>query len=425
MRRLFLLFIFSTIMCTIVACGAGAQQVPPQKQMPSTKSGDNRLASVLSFANAAIAKRETQVRLAKAPSPIASTVSPSSRRNRQAIGDPWEQAPFYSAPPGSTCLLHGNHDADPASYPQGSESNPTPPFYDCYIATFDSITAPIWDASPYGWNPGSNMSTPPFNCGGTTWTVDYGVNGAFPAPGLNLSVNPLTTGGSEDCHRADAPSLVITRDNSASQGSSTLVTLDGTFNLCDDLNCAAASELDLSAWVYASAPPPPCTAYSAAAYSAATSKGLDPNLLAAFAAQETGNPSIDDGSDIYQIGGPMLNGSGVCIDLCGEGPWQVDTLWHPTYTGGLNVNQNANFAAGLISGMYSYVSGQLGPGATQQQIIEGLGDYYNGGYGGFQNPANTSSQLWPDGSQSYGVGLWRHYQRIQDFKAACQSGDRG
>jgi hypothetical protein len=79
-------------------------------------------------------------------------------------------------------------------------------------------------------------------------------------------------------------------------------------------------------------------AYSGAINAAALRHGLDPSLLAAVAAQETGGPGSSSGRNIVGDGGH------------GHGVFQIDDRSHPfaTTAAAMDPAQNAEYAAGLL-----------------------------------------------------------------------------
>jgi hypothetical protein len=79
-------------------------------------------------------------------------------------------------------------------------------------------------------------------------------------------------------------------------------------------------------------------AYSGAINSAAQKYGLDPTLLAAVAAQETGGPGATSGRNIVGDGGH------------GHGVFQIDDRWHAfaSTPDAMDPAKNAEYAAGLL-----------------------------------------------------------------------------
>ncbi len=79
-------------------------------------------------------------------------------------------------------------------------------------------------------------------------------------------------------------------------------------------------------------------AYGGAISAAARRHGVDPTLLAAVAAQETGGPGASSGRNVVGDGGH------------GHGLFQIDDRWHPfaSTPGAMDPAQNADYAAGLL-----------------------------------------------------------------------------
>src|ERR1700727_1121327 len=82
---------------------------------------------------------------------------------------------------------------------------------------------------------------------------------------------------------------------------------------------------------------------------AAAQHGLDPTLLAAVAAQETGGPGSNGGSNIVGDGGH------------GHGLFQIDDRWHDfaNTPAAMDPGQNANYAAGMLSGLLQKYGGNV------------------------------------------------------------------
>src|ERR1700738_1484828 len=79
-------------------------------------------------------------------------------------------------------------------------------------------------------------------------------------------------------------------------------------------------------------------AYATEITAAATRHNLDPRLLAAVAAQETGGPGADSGRHVVGDGGH------------GHGLFQIDDRWHAFARGpaAMDPAGNADYAAGLL-----------------------------------------------------------------------------
>ena len=82
-------------------------------------------------------------------------------------------------------------------------------------------------------------------------------------------------------------------------------------------------------------------AYAPQIASAARRHGLDPELLAAVAAQETGGPGSNAGRNVVGDGGH------------GHGLFQIDDRWHAfaRTPEAMDPGQNADYAAGMLSGL--------------------------------------------------------------------------
>ena len=123
---------------------------------------------------------------------------------------------------------------------------------------------------------------------------------------------------------------------------------------------------------------------------AARSAGLDPRLLAAVAAQETGGPASDSGSNIVGDGGH------------GHGVFQLDDRWHAIARtpAAMDPATNANYAAQMLSGLLQQYGGD--PHAALSA--------YNTG-----SPTATGTQTtWPDGQRlGYADSVLRHLGRLQ------------
>lgn len=123
--------------------------------------------------------------------------------------------------------------------------------------------------------------------------------------------------------------------------------------------------------------------------SAARRFGLDPNLLAAVAAQETGGPDSNAGRNVIGDGGH------------GRGVFQIDDRWHSfaTTPAAMDPAQNADYAAGMISGLLKHYGGN---------VHEALSAYNSG------SPSATGTTTrWRDGSElGYADSVLRHFQRL-------------
>ncbi len=129
-------------------------------------------------------------------------------------------------------------------------------------------------------------------------------------------------------------------------------------------------------------------AYGPEIAAAATRHHLEPRLLAAVAAQETGGPGSDSGRNVVGDGGH------------GRGVFQIDDRWHPfaRSAAALDPARNADYAAGLL-----------------ESNLERYGDLrsalsaYNAG-----SPSATGTRTdWGDGKPiGYADSVFRHYARL-------------
>lgn len=122
---------------------------------------------------------------------------------------------------------------------------------------------------------------------------------------------------------------------------------------------------------------------------AARRHGVDPELLAAVAAQETGGPDANAGRNVVGDGGH------------GHGIFQIDDRWH-TFAStpeAMNPAKNADYAAGMLSGLLKRYGGN---------VHEALSAYNAG-----SPTATGTTTRWSDGSDlSYADSVMRHYQRL-------------
>ncbi|MFY9779358.1 MAG: transglycosylase SLT domain-containing protein [Candidatus Baltobacteraceae bacterium] len=130
--------------------------------------------------------------------------------------------------------------------------------------------------------------------------------------------------------------------------------------------------------------------YAAQIAAAAESHGIDPRLLAAVAAQETGGPGSSSGANIVGDGGH------------GHGLFQIDDRYH-AFAGtpqAMDPAQNANYAAGLLSGLISRYKGDVKAALSA----------YNSG-----SPAAAGTiTTWGDGSRlGYADSVLRHEAMLE------------
>lgn len=129
--------------------------------------------------------------------------------------------------------------------------------------------------------------------------------------------------------------------------------------------------------------------YAPQIVSAAARHGLDPALLAAVAAQETGGPGRSGGANIVGDGGH------------GHGLFQIDDRWHSfaRTPAAMNPGKNADYAAGMLSGLLKQYGGNVHAALSA----------YNAG-----SPTATGTKTtWGDGtSLGYADSVMRHYDDI-------------
>ena len=122
---------------------------------------------------------------------------------------------------------------------------------------------------------------------------------------------------------------------------------------------------------------------------AAARAGLNPRLLAAVAAQETGGPGSNSGSNVVGDGGH------------GHGVFQIDDRWHAfaKTAAAMNPQANADYAAGMLSGLLRRYGGDAHKALSA----------YNAG-----NPnAVGTTTVWQDGSQlGYADSVLRHFAAL-------------
>jgi hypothetical protein len=129
--------------------------------------------------------------------------------------------------------------------------------------------------------------------------------------------------------------------------------------------------------------------YAPAIADAARNHGLDPELLAAVAAQETGGPGSNAGSNIVGDGGH------------GHGVFQIDDRWHDfaKSSEAMDPQKNADYAAGMISGLLHRYGGN---------VHEALSAYNAGD----PNATGTRTE-WGDGRNlGYADSVLEHYRRL-------------
>lgn len=130
-------------------------------------------------------------------------------------------------------------------------------------------------------------------------------------------------------------------------------------------------------------------AYAPEISSAARRHGLDPRLLAAVAAQETGGPGSNAGRNVVGDGGH------------GHGVFQIDDRYHAfaSSAGAMDPAKNADYAAGMLAGLI-----QRNGGDVRRALSA-----YNAG-----SPTATGTvTTWGDGSRlGYADSVLRHYAQL-------------
>jgi hypothetical protein len=131
---------------------------------------------------------------------------------------------------------------------------------------------------------------------------------------------------------------------------------------------------------------------------------LDPDLLAAVAAQETGGPDSNAGRNVVGDGGH------------GRGVFQIDDRWHTfaSTPAAMDPAQNADYAAGMISGLIKRYGGN---------VHEALSAYNAG-----SPTATGTTTRWSDGTElGYADSVLRHYHRLNgespQSAAVAESGE--
>jgi len=124
--------------------------------------------------------------------------------------------------------------------------------------------------------------------------------------------------------------------------------------------------------------------------SAARAHGLDPALLAAVAAQETGGPGSNSGANIVGDAGH------------GRGLFQIDDRYHAfaATSAAMQPAENANYAAGMLADLIAQNGGNVRAALSA----------YNSG-----SPTATGTvTTWPGGQQlGYADSVMQHYAAIQ------------
>ncbi len=130
-------------------------------------------------------------------------------------------------------------------------------------------------------------------------------------------------------------------------------------------------------------------AYAPEIAGAARRHGLDADLLAAVAAQETGGPDTNSGRNVVGDGGH------------GRGLFQIDDRWHSfaKTPAAMDPAENADYAAGMISGLLARYKGNVHRALSA----------YNAG-----DPDATGTRTqWGDGKRlGYADSVMQHYSRL-------------
>lgn len=130
--------------------------------------------------------------------------------------------------------------------------------------------------------------------------------------------------------------------------------------------------------------------YGSTIAAAARAHGLDPALLAAVAAQETGGPGSNSGANIVGDGGH------------GRGLFQIDDRYHAfaSSPAAMDPAQNADYAAGLLSHLIAQNGGNVHAALSA----------YNAG-----SPTATGTVTnWGSGQQlGYADSVMQHYAAIE------------
>jgi hypothetical protein len=121
---------------------------------------------------------------------------------------------------------------------------------------------------------------------------------------------------------------------------------------------------------------------------AAQRNGLDPTLLAAVAAQETGGPGSNSGANVVGDGGH------------GHGVFQIDDRYNAfaSTPAAMDPAQNANYAAGMLSGLLQKYGGNVHAALSA----------YNAG-----SPAATGTTTsWGGTALGYADSVMAHYTQL-------------
>ena len=131
---------------------------------------------------------------------------------------------------------------------------------------------------------------------------------------------------------------------------------------------------------------------------AAARHSVDPRLLAAVAAQETGGPGGNAGRNVVGDGGH------------GRGVFQIDDRWHAfaKTPAAMDPAKNADYAAGMLRGLLDRYGGDVHKALSA----------YNAG----SPDAQGTATRWGDGKVlGYADSVLRHYRSIAGGSAATDS----
>ncbi len=140
-------------------------------------------------------------------------------------------------------------------------------------------------------------------------------------------------------------------------------------------------------------------AYAPEIAGAARRHGLDADLLAAVAAQETGGPGSNAGRNVVGDGGH------------GRGLFQIDDRWHSfaKSPSAMDPGDNADYAAGMISGLLARYKGNVHRALSA----------YNAG----DPDAKGTQTQWGDGRRlGYADSVMQHYARLTGGPPVAMSG---
>ncbi|MDE2483106.1 MAG: transglycosylase SLT domain-containing protein [bacterium] len=130
--------------------------------------------------------------------------------------------------------------------------------------------------------------------------------------------------------------------------------------------------------------------YAPAIAAAARRHGLDPTLLAAVAAQETGGPGANAGRNVVGDGGH------------GHGLFQIDDRWHAfaSSPAAMDPAKNADYAAGMLAGLLRRYGGDAHAALSA----------YNAG----DPRAVGTKTTWADGARlGYADSVLRHERALE------------